>query len=159
RREDDLFRIEAERAIALNPNNALWLEILGSNLAQVGEWDRGLALVHKAIALDPTPPGWVRIGLFLDQYRRGDYEGALAAAQATDVEALFGRALFVASAYGRLGRNDEARTAVAKLRARYPDLPDGVYDTLVREYRYPEDLARQVVEGLRLAATPRAEAP
>jgi hypothetical protein len=116
-------------------------------------------MVHKAIVLDPSPPGWVRIGLFLDQYRRGDYEGALAAAQATDVEDLFGRDLFVASAYGHLGRHDEARAAVAKLRTRYPDVPDGVHDTLVNEYRYPEDLARQVVDGLRMAATPRRAAP
>ena len=151
RHEDQLFKTEAEQAIALNPNNALWLEILGGNLVQLGDWDRGMAMVRKAIALDPNPPGWVRIIVFLDQYRRGQYAQALAGAQATDIEDLFGRDVFVASAYGQLGRRAEAREAIDKLRAQYPDFPNGIYDTLVKQYRYPEGVARQVVEGLRKA--------
>ena len=48
------FRAEAERAIQLNPNNALTLGDLGLQIAYSGEWERGLALlVHKAIALNP----------------------------------------------------------------------------------------------------------
>jgi TolB-like protein len=50
------FRAAGERAIALNPNDPDILAHFGMRLVYMGEWERGLALVSKAIALNPEFP-------------------------------------------------------------------------------------------------------
>jgi adenylate cyclase len=51
--ERDLFLLEAEKAIALNPNSPLIIGYLGWLLALYGEWDRGLAILAKGMELNP----------------------------------------------------------------------------------------------------------
>ena len=52
------FRAAGERAITLNPNDPDLLAHYGMRLTFIGEWERGLALVTKAIALNPEHPQW-----------------------------------------------------------------------------------------------------
>ena len=51
----------AERAMALNPldgsNEAIFL------ITFTGDWERGRALVARAMELNPHHPGWYRVGL------------------------------------------------------------------------------------------------
>ena len=44
---------ETESALALNPETLVYLEMIGWLLSLLGEWDRGTALVRKAIARNP----------------------------------------------------------------------------------------------------------
>ena len=55
RQELDAFFAEAERAIALNPNHALYLGLLGRILDHVVT-SGGSSLVRKAMKLDPFLP-------------------------------------------------------------------------------------------------------
>src|SRR5215472_14408431 len=55
-RDYTAFRDAAERAIALNPRNSHTRAYLGLLIAFSGEWDRGLALVQRAMALNPHFP-------------------------------------------------------------------------------------------------------
>ena len=48
----DRFRIEAEKAVALNPYDADHLGLLGSWLAFAGFWDEGTALAEKCHQAD-----------------------------------------------------------------------------------------------------------
>ena len=58
-RQPDLLRIEARRAIELNPNDPQNLGPLGNLMAYSGFWDEGVALAEKAIALTaPSTPRW-----------------------------------------------------------------------------------------------------
>ena len=50
-------RIEAERALALNPNLARGHSVLGNALIYSGRPMEGLAAVEKFIRLDPRDPG------------------------------------------------------------------------------------------------------
>ena len=54
------FRAAGERAITLNPNDPDLLAHYGMRLTFIGDWERGLALVTKAIALNPEHPQWYR---------------------------------------------------------------------------------------------------
>jgi adenylate cyclase len=56
RRELALFFVEADRALALDPNDDDTLATVGLYLAYAGRWDRGVVLVKRAIALTPSPP-------------------------------------------------------------------------------------------------------
>jgi tetratricopeptide (TPR) repeat protein len=47
------FLDAAERAIALNPRNANTAAWIGTLLAHMGEHDRGIEIVDRAIALNP----------------------------------------------------------------------------------------------------------
>jgi TolB-like protein len=78
RHELDGFFAEAERAIALNPNNADTLAYLGQELHYAGD-ERGIALVRKAVALDPFHPTWFNFPIAHHHFERDEHEEALAA--------------------------------------------------------------------------------
>jgi tetratricopeptide (TPR) repeat protein len=151
RDELDRFTVEAEKTVALNPNNAMWLGILGSYLAPLGNWERGLSMVKKALALNPNPPDWIYIPFFLDHYRNGRYAAALGEAQKITTEDVYRSQLFLAAAYGQLGRRAEARVAIRKLVSLRPDFRKGVGEDLRRRYGYPDGLTEQLMDGLRKA--------
>ena len=58
RKEFASSRHAGERALALNPMDACTAVYVGQTLAYSGEWDRGCALITRAIQLNPHHPGW-----------------------------------------------------------------------------------------------------
>ena len=75
------FRAAGERAITLNPNDPDLLAHYGMRLTFMGEWERGLALVTKAIALNPEHPQWYLDPIIYYHYQTRDYERALTESQ------------------------------------------------------------------------------
>jgi tetratricopeptide (TPR) repeat protein len=69
------FEAAGERAIALNPNDPDILAHFGLRLVYMGEWERGLALVTKAIALNPEFPEFYRDPLIFYYYQTGTTNG------------------------------------------------------------------------------------
>jgi tetratricopeptide (TPR) repeat protein len=63
--------------MALNPRNSHTRAYLGLLIAFSGEWERGLALVQRAMALNPHFPDWCYLPYFYNHYRKGEYETAL----------------------------------------------------------------------------------
>ena len=57
RKEMVPFRVEAERALTLNPLDASARAYLGLLTAAAGEWDRGCQMVESAMQLNPNCPG------------------------------------------------------------------------------------------------------
>ena len=78
RKEFAASRQAGERALALNPMDACTAVYVGQTLAYSGDWDRGCALIARAIELNPHHPGWYWYASFLNAYRQRDYRGALA---------------------------------------------------------------------------------
>ena len=150
RGELDEFRATGERAMALNPNHADMLADYGFMLALSGDWDRGLALTEKAIALSPVHPGWFHAAAIFDHYRKGAYEAALAAARQLRMPEFYWSYVVLAMCCGQLGREDEARAACRKLQELSPEAGDRLWDRLAVWHLHP-DLAHQVAEGLRKA--------
>jgi len=151
RGEYERGRIEAFRTIELSPNDALWLALTGTYLAQLEDFANGVPMVHKAIALSPHPPPWYGMATFYDHYHHGRYEEALAEAKRLKWEGDFREPLFVAATYGQLGRPGDAGQSLAELRALWPR-PDGdLRLELVERHALSPALADHLVDGLEKA--------
>ena len=111
RHELGKFQAEAERALALNPNSADTLALIGQFLAFSGNWERGVALVKKAMKLNPDHPGWYHYSTGKFQFSRGDYGEALAEFHKLDSPDFWITHLVLVYTYGHLGKLDEAETA------------------------------------------------
>jgi Tfp pilus assembly protein PilF len=74
----DLFEYEAEQALTLAPYDAEIQAMLGALIANMGQWQRGVALVEKANALNSdAAQGWYHSTMYLNDYLNGDYKSAL----------------------------------------------------------------------------------
>jgi tetratricopeptide (TPR) repeat protein len=151
------FRVAGERAIALNPNDPDILAHFGLRLVYMGEWERGLALVNKAIALNPEFPEWYRDPLIFYYYQTGNYERALEESQRRDVSRLW-RLLFKAMILGQLGRSEEAEPAIEAALELKPDVRERLWD-MARVWNVPDPHIERIADGLRKAGLAIAPAP
>jgi tetratricopeptide (TPR) repeat protein len=139
-----------EPALRLNPGSLVYLEIIGYLQALLGDWDGGIALVRRAMALNPHHLPHVSVSLWADHLRRGEFEPAYQVALEYRDPAFFWRSLMRASSLGHLGRIDEARAQVAELLREKPTFASrGRF--FIGCFITPDDLQEKVVEGLRKA--------
>jgi TolB-like protein/tetratricopeptide (TPR) repeat protein len=155
RRDLDAFHAAAERAIALNPNNENTLYEMGvlimySNWTNPERRERGLALVRKAMALNPSHPGWYRFNGAWVHWWKGEYGEALAEAKKINMPDYFWTHKLLAVSYAGLGRKDEAATAVANVLRLRPDMPVAVRAEW-RKWNVPEEVIDRVIADLRRA--------
>ena len=74
----DLFDYEAEQAMTLAPYDPELVAMLGALIANMGQWQRGVALVQKANALNSeAAQGWYHSTMYLNYYLNGNYKRAL----------------------------------------------------------------------------------
>ena len=150
----------ASRAIELNGNFALGHFYLGIGLSLDGRHEEALEAIETGWRLSPRDP---RASTWLANkaralYHLGRYEEAIETALAARriQPHAYGSLVLVAS-YAQLGRNEEARSALADIRA----LPGGSANT-TRWYldRYSDPTAREhMADGLRKAGRSRAVVP
>jgi TolB-like protein/class 3 adenylate cyclase len=124
----------AEAAIALNRNDSLAHRLLAMLELQVGRPERSRALIEQAIKLSPRDPTHSdSLGLLARaQIALGEGEAALAnlrTAIATNPDLSYVR-LYLATAYGRIGRDKDAREAIAEFLRMSPDLMAGKSDEM-----------------------------
>jgi adenylate cyclase len=153
RHELDAFVAEAERAIALNPNDASTLAGLGVLFLNAGD-ERGITLARKAVALDPFHPPWFHHPIAQYHFDRGEYEEALVAVRKADVPGDFWHQIFLAVIYAELGRQSDARSALGELRGLYPGLTVEKYIEEERKWNVPEERIDRWASALRKAGLP-----
>jgi adenylate cyclase len=153
------FNTAAERAISLNPRNTNTSAAMAVWMALSGECGRGAELARRAMALNPHHPGWYHTPVFLDHYRKREYEEALRAAKRINMPESPIPHLLTAVACGRLGQQEEARAALEALRSVVLDYPGGLQPLF--NLFLDADLLEQVMQGLAAAeasaASPGAE--
>ena len=149
RNERELFLVEAETALALNPNAPGIIGFLGWLLALYGEWERGLAILQKGKELNPYYPGWFHLAPYLYLYLQERYEAAYQEALAFKMPQLFWDPLLRAAALGRLGREKEGAQALAELLHLRPDFP-AAGPFLISCYAKFPYLVDGLLDGLRL---------
>ena len=117
-RQYDQAIAEAERAIALDPNDADNYVTLGNMLTAAGRLEEAIESVKKALRLNPHYPGaWPLFSLGLAYRLTGQYEEAMA----TQKKALtrnpnyLGAHFELAILYSELGREEEARAEAAEV--------------------------------------------
>jgi tetratricopeptide (TPR) repeat protein len=119
----------AETAIALNRNDSMSYSILALALLQSGEAERSRLAGERALMLSPRDPNlWAPLSVVARaQLLSGENEAALAnlrkAALANPAASLI--RLNLAGAYGRMGRDREAREAIGEFLRMVPDLMEG----------------------------------
>ena len=114
------LRIAAERVQQLNPLNTSTVAYMGLHLANAGDWERGIPMVRRCMALNPQHPRWCHLPISFDRYHRGEFEDALTQAKLANLPHLAMVPLMMAAAAGQLGRTMDARAAFDSLRKNHP---------------------------------------
>ena len=141
---------EIERGLDLNPNYANYLAASALLLVALGQWERGLDLMRKAMRLNPHHPSWYHLVPYLDHYRRGEYDLAWDEARRYNTPAYFWDPLIRAATLGQMGRQGEASVAVRELLALVPDFRRRG-PSLIRRFAYLDEHVEMLLEGLRKA--------
>ena len=144
------FGPAAERAMALNPLNTDAVGILGLQIVHTGEFERGTAIVRRAMELNANHAGWMHFAPLWDHFHNGEYEQALECANRVDVPGLFWPYLVMASACGHLDRRAEAAAAVRDLLALDPEFAAHARSN-VGTWHFASGLMEPILEGLRKA--------
>ena len=152
------FKAAGERAIALNPNDPEPLAHYGMRLTYIGEWERGIALVTKAIALNPEYPQWYLDPIIYYHYQTGDYERALTESQRQKLSDDVWGALFRAMILGQLGRREEAQPLIEAALKLEPNVRERLFD-MARIWNVPDPEIEHIADGLRKAGLAIAPAP
>jgi serine/threonine-protein kinase len=109
----------AERAIALNPldasNEAIFL------ITFTGQWERGCALIRRAMELNPHHPRWYGLVLGINEYRMANYCTAVDEVAKANAPEVFWTNVVLAAAHGQLGELTAARSALRDLLAQKED--------------------------------------
>jgi TolB-like protein/Tfp pilus assembly protein PilF len=151
------FGPAAERAMALNPLNTDAVGILGLQIVHTGEFERGAAIVRRAMELNANHAGWMHFAPLWEHFHKGEYEQALERANRVDIPGLFWPYLVVASACGHLGRRAEAEAAVRDLLALDPEFAAHARSN-VGTWHFASGLMDPILDGLRKAGLPIPEA-
>ncbi len=136
--------------MALNPLNTDAVGILGLQIVHTGEFERGAAIVRRAMELNANHAGWMHFAPLWEHFHKGEYEQALERANRVDVPGLFWPYLVMASACGHLGRRAEAESAVRDLLALDPDFAAHARSN-VGTWHFASGLMEPILEGLRKA--------
>lgn len=148
--EDDLFLTHAERALAINANNAAFIGDISIFMVGVGEWERGMALAQKAMRLNPYHGGILFEPFFKYHYHRREYEEALQALHKMNMVGKPRYWLWLAAAYGQLGRREEADAALRKVRELDPTIVERPWEEAFRDIHVVE-WVEHLMDGLRKA--------
>jgi adenylate cyclase len=144
------FRKAGEQAISLNPNDPEPLAHYGSRLVYMGEWQRGLALMRKAIALNPDHPQWYLDPFIYYHYQIGDYPRAWTEAQNQGGSGDVWWWLFRVMILGQLGRREEAQPLIEAALKLKPDVRERLWD-MARIWNVPDPHIEHIADGLRKA--------
>lgn len=153
RRDRDGVIRASHRLLELNPNDAASVGAAGFWLALVGEEERGLAYLDKAIAFNPFYPGWFHLPYCLHHFARGEHEQAYARARGINMPEFFWDPLLRAVALSRMERINEAQMALGELLQLKPDFHERAHHylgTLV----FAVDLREQILASLHEAGLP-----
>ena len=148
------FLDAAERAIALNPRNTNTAAWIGTLLAHMGEHDRGIEIVDRAIALNPYHPRWYYFAHFVAHYDRGNFTEALHAARKVNLPDHLWSQFALALSCAELGLADEGQRALDAFFRIAPELAAGgeasVRDLTAR-WKWSNDIVERIMDGFRKA--------
>jgi len=145
-----LFLTESEQTLQLNPNNANYIAALSLYLTMVGDWQRGVKMMDKAMRLNPHHPGWYHIVRFMNFYRQGKNDLALIEARRFNTPEYFWDPLIRSAVLGQLDRRAQAKKAVDELLALVPDFKRRG-QSLIRRFAYLDKHVDALQDGLRSA--------
>lgn len=155
RGEIEDFVEEAEAAIRLNPNNVDVIAELGRRLVYTGQWERGAALMRKAIALNPMHPSWYWFPMAKYHLQKHEMEEAIIAARKINMPDYWIFHCVLAYVYAHAGRQKDAEKATASALKVYPDASIEKLVKIYQRWSFPSDFVEHfAADGLRKAGLP-----
>lgn len=146
------MRVEADRVLALNPNDAGSMAGIGNMLGYAGEWELGRQLAEKGLALAGAGAArWWWWVVAKDYYRKGEYEKALEYFQRSYVEQNWLDHLHLVYTLPYVNRTEEARAQIDKLLKLKPEMSVHEADRYYKMWCFDEDFRARMVKALRLA--------
>ena len=145
RHENESFEQEAQRALALNPNDPETLAEVGHYFAFLGEYDKGVELTRRAIDLNPLHPAWYFFCFARKHLNEGDHAAALAYVRKINLPDFYWSWLVETVALSHLGDTNKASMALARLKALKPDF--SARDELYKWNTDPKS-TDQILDGL-----------
>lgn len=147
------FHQEIETALTLNPNSPYTVGTAGYFHVMQGDFERGLPLLDRAIAVNPCHPEWFHAGYVIHDLCRHDFERALQELQQHRPFLTFWLDVAYAAVLALLDRLDEARSHLAKVEEQKPDFAARARELLRRTVKI-DALVEQILEALSLAGLP-----
>lgn len=145
-----VFRNFAEKAIALNPNDAFVLADLGLWMGYSGAWELGKEWVTRAKLINPKHQSWVDYIWHLHAYLQGEYAEAVDVARKMNLPDNYMVQASLTAAYAMNGDAAKAGQALEHLLEIRPDYPEDPRAPF-RTRGMPEELIEGLMEGLRRA--------
>jgi adenylate cyclase len=148
-------RVEADRVLAINPNDAGALGIMGNNLAYAGEWDYGAQLAEKGLALaGPAAPRWWWWVIAKVHYRKGEYAEALEYFRRAYVEGNWLDHLHLIYTLPYVDKIDEARAQIPILLKLRPEMTVREADRYYKMWCFDADFRQRMTTALTRAGLP-----
>jgi adenylate cyclase len=150
--QPERMRVEADRVLAINPNDASAIGTMGNFLAYAGEWDYGRQLAEKGIALaGPAAPRWWWWAVAKDYYRKGEYAKALEFFRRSYVEQNWLDHLHLIYTLPYLDRIDDAHAEIPTLLKLKPRMTVHEADRFYKMVCFDADFRKRMTTALRLA--------
>jgi len=141
---------EAERTIALNPNDVAFVGFVGFLVGFSGEFDRGISILKGVEKLNPYHPSWL-LGLScMAHYMRNEYEQALTQADQFTLDQWPGMPLYLTVILGQLGRKEDANVQLKLLKELEPDFAADPEDYITRNFLFDDQVVK-MMDGLKKA--------
>lgn len=135
------------QALKLNPNDANLLANTGTSIALLGDWNQGVLLMNKAIALNPNHPRWYFGILFLNSFRKNESLKAVNFAQNYFRTNILLSHIYLVAALAQAGRDNEAKQSMEQMARAFPD-----YKKLLEQqlgiWRIPTDLSQLLKQNV-----------
>lgn len=149
-RDFDGSNREIERAIALNPNDAMSRAIHGKLMFYTGRPKEAVASLELALRLNPHPSAWWIVDLAAAHYYLGHDNEAIRLLDRYDklVEEHPGTHAILAAAHGQLDQQDAAAQMLARLRRVSPFFDANRF---ANNLAYNPEDKRRLLDGLRKA--------
>ncbi|APO72695.1 tetratricopeptide repeat-containing/TolB domain-containing protein (plasmid) [Rhizobium gallicum] len=145
-----------EQALATNPNDTELLGEFGTRVAMSGEWQRGAALLDRALALNPGGGGYYHGTRALAAYMLHDDKTSVIEIKQADLQKFPLFHAVAAVIYVDAGMMDDARREASRFNEMRPDfIPNMVAELKVRNFR-PADRARLIAD-IRKAGLPASD--
>ncbi len=144
------FRRAGQTAMDLNPNDSTVLAHFGMRLAFSQGWDEGLAIVDRAIALNPVHPQWFHFPRVFYQFDQGNYQQALTTMDQIEMPNFFWTHLWNAALNGELGYQTAAEAALEKLLSQHTNFASDAGDVL-SIWQLSESFQLKLMDSLRKA--------
>ncbi len=151
----DKMRVAIDRGLAINPTDPAMMAAFGNWMGFAGAWDEGVGLVERALAIEPQieQPWWNYV-IAKRHYIHGRYQQAYDEFLKVHNEQNWLSHLMMVYTLPFLGRLDEAREAVAKLKAAYPGVTIEKVTEFEKAYCIPDDLLARWREAMMFAGVP-----